>query len=139
MLPQEICKIEHSGTLFPAFLEPKNQFFRQGWSSLKSEKVMKFGTFGRGTGRGNGSNFMSCLSKKKRLYKQMNSKTNNPHPLKYWHQSIGHRIANDRTKRLVSSLLPQTKTLIVSSSPFPGILRTNLMTMEKIDVCHFWD
>ena len=95
MLPQEICKIEHSGTLFPAFLEPNNHFFRQGWSSLKSEKVMKFGTFGRGTGRGNGSNFMSCLSKKKRLYKQMNSKTNNPHPLKYWHQSIGHRIAND--------------------------------------------
>ena len=27
MLPQEIFIIEHSGTLFPAFLEPKNQSF----------------------------------------------------------------------------------------------------------------
>ena len=28
-------KIEHSETLFPAFVEPKNQFPRQGSSSLK--------------------------------------------------------------------------------------------------------
>ena len=27
MLPKEIFIIEHSGTLFPAFLEPKNQSF----------------------------------------------------------------------------------------------------------------
>ena len=32
MLPQEIFKKEHSETLF---LETKNQFPRQGWSSLK--------------------------------------------------------------------------------------------------------
>ena len=33
--PQEIIKIEQSATLFPLFLEPKIQFPRQGWSSLK--------------------------------------------------------------------------------------------------------
>ena len=35
MLPQEIFKKEHSETLFPASLETKYQFPRQGWSSLK--------------------------------------------------------------------------------------------------------
>ena len=31
--------IEHLETLFPAFLETKNQFFRQGWSSLKQSSL----------------------------------------------------------------------------------------------------
>ena len=35
MLPQEIFEKEHSETLFPAFLETKYQFPKQGWSSLK--------------------------------------------------------------------------------------------------------
>ena len=35
MPPQEIFWIEHSEMLFLVFLEPKNQFPRQGWSSLK--------------------------------------------------------------------------------------------------------
>lgn len=35
MFPQEIFKIEHSETLFSAFLEPEIQFPRKGWSSLK--------------------------------------------------------------------------------------------------------
>ena len=35
MVPQEIFKKEHSETLFPAFLENKYQFPRQGQSSLK--------------------------------------------------------------------------------------------------------
>ena len=34
-------KIEHSETLFPAFLETKNQFPRQGWSSLKFSQFKK--------------------------------------------------------------------------------------------------
>ena len=29
--PQDIFEIAHSETLFPAFLEPNNQFPRQGW------------------------------------------------------------------------------------------------------------
>ena len=45
MLPQEIFfKKEHSQTLFPAFLENKYQFPRQGWSSLKfslKSKIVK--------------------------------------------------------------------------------------------------
>ena len=45
MLPQEIfLKKEHSETLFPAFLENKHQFPRQGWSSLKfslKSKIVK--------------------------------------------------------------------------------------------------
>ena len=35
MLPQEIFKIEYSETPFPAFLEPRKQFLRQCWRSLK--------------------------------------------------------------------------------------------------------
>ena len=35
MFPQEIFKKEHRETLYPAFLETKYQFPRQGWSSLK--------------------------------------------------------------------------------------------------------
>ena len=31
MPPQDIFEIAHSETLFPAFLEPNNQFPRQGW------------------------------------------------------------------------------------------------------------
>ena len=42
------------------------------------------------------SKFMSCLSTKKKIKKK---KT-----LKYWHQSTRHRMANDRTKHLASSL-----------------------------------
>ena len=30
-----IAKIQHSETLLPGFLDPKKQFSRQGWSSLK--------------------------------------------------------------------------------------------------------
>ena len=65
MFPQEIFKIEHSETLFPSFLEreypppppgPKNQFPRQGWSSLKfslkSKIFSEIGQFSRGKGRG---------------------------------------------------------------------------------------
>lgn len=35
MFPLEIFKKEHSEMLFPEFLEPKNQFPREGGSSLK--------------------------------------------------------------------------------------------------------
>ena len=35
MLPQEIFKIEYSETPFPVFLEPRKQFLRQCWRSLK--------------------------------------------------------------------------------------------------------
>ena len=35
MLSQEIFKIEYSETPFPAFLEPRKQFPRQCWRSLK--------------------------------------------------------------------------------------------------------
>ena len=35
MLRQEIFQKEHSETLFPACLETKYQFPRQGWSSLR--------------------------------------------------------------------------------------------------------
>ena len=65
--PQEIFKIEHSETLFPAFLETKNQFLRQGWSSLKfSLKSKKFNENGQLIGEGAGGNgnnrIFSCLS-----------------------------------------------------------------------------
>ena len=40
MFPQEIFKIEHSETLFSAFLEPEIQFPRKGWSSLKFWEMM---------------------------------------------------------------------------------------------------
>ena len=33
--PRKFFKIEHSETLFSAFLEPEIQFPRKGWSSLK--------------------------------------------------------------------------------------------------------
>ena len=42
--PGNIFKKEHSQTLFPAFLENKYQFPRQGWSSLKfslKSKIVK--------------------------------------------------------------------------------------------------
>ena len=35
MLPQDIFKIEYSEMPFPAFLEPRKQFPRQCWRSLK--------------------------------------------------------------------------------------------------------
>ena len=41
MLPQEIFKKEHSESLFPAFLEIKYQFPRQGRSSLKFSSKSK--------------------------------------------------------------------------------------------------
>ena len=37
-----ICKTEHSEMLSPAFLEPKNQFPRQRWISLKFPLKLKF-------------------------------------------------------------------------------------------------
>ena len=53
MLPWEIFEKEHSETLFPAFLETKYEFPRQGWSSLKfysKSKILKqmVGDGGRG-------------------------------------------------------------------------------------------
>ena len=42
MLPQKICEKEHSETLFPAFLDTKYQFPRQGWSSLKFSLKAKY-------------------------------------------------------------------------------------------------
>ena len=55
MAPQEIFKIEHSETLFPSFLETKNQFPRQGWSSLKfSLKSKIFNENGQLVGEGGG-------------------------------------------------------------------------------------
>jgi len=42
MLLQEIFKIGHSEMLFPAFLEPKNQFSKEGWSSLKFLEMMSY-------------------------------------------------------------------------------------------------
>ena len=46
--PQDIFKIAHSETLFLAFLEPKNQFPRQGWSLLKfSLKTTVFNEIGQ--------------------------------------------------------------------------------------------
>ena len=38
-------KIEHSETLFVVFLEPKKQFPRQGWSSLKFSSKRKLKTY----------------------------------------------------------------------------------------------
>ena len=55
MSPQGIFKIEHSETLFPAFLETKNQFPRQGWSSLKFFLKSKiFNANGQLVGEGRG-------------------------------------------------------------------------------------
>ena len=53
MLPQETFKKEHSETLFPAFLETKYQFPRQGCNTLKfSFKSIKiFNENGDGGGR----------------------------------------------------------------------------------------
>ena len=84
MLPQEIFKIEYSETPFPAFLEPRKQFPRQCWRSLKfsvkSKLLNENGQLVRGRGRENGNNrifiglslfcyplvsmFTRCLSKK---------------------------------------------------------------------------
>ena len=62
MFPQEIFKIEHSEMLFPAFLETKYQFPRQGWNSLKfSLKSEIFNESGQLVGKGEGRIF-SCLS-----------------------------------------------------------------------------
>ena len=58
MLPQEIFKMEHSETLFLAFLETKYQFPSQGWSSLKfSLKSKIFNENGLLAGEGRGRNF----------------------------------------------------------------------------------
>ena len=59
MLPNEILKIEHSETLFPAFLETKYQFPRQGWDSLKISLKSKliFNKNGQLVGEGGGQNF----------------------------------------------------------------------------------
>ena len=94
MFLQGIFKTEHSETLFPSFLEreyspgPKNQFLRQGWSSLKfSLKSKIFSEIGQLIGErggvGNGSKFMGCLSKKKMIIKK---NLKNPQKLasKYW-------------------------------------------------------
>ena len=55
MLPEEIFRKEHSETLFPAFLETKYQFPRQGWSSLKfSSKSKIFNENGQMVGDGGG-------------------------------------------------------------------------------------
>ena len=60
-------KIEHSETLFPAFLETKNQFPRQGWSSLKfslKSKIFNENALlvGEGGGRDGNNRIFSCLS-----------------------------------------------------------------------------
>ena len=55
MLPQEIFKTDLSETLFPAFLETKYQFPRQGWSSVKfSLKSKIFNENGQMVGDGGG-------------------------------------------------------------------------------------
>ena len=60
MLPQEIFKIEYSETSFPAFLEPRKQFPRQCWRSLKfslkSKLLNENGQLVGGRGRENGNN-----------------------------------------------------------------------------------
>ena len=74
--PHEIFKIEHSETLFPAFLETKKQFPRQGWSSLKlSLKSRIFNENGQLVGEGGGGNGnikICCLSL--RIYFLLNFK-----------------------------------------------------------------
>ena len=62
MLPQEIFIIEHSGTLFQRFWNPRISHSQAG---LEFFQILKINlTFGRGRWRGNGSKFMSGLSKK---------------------------------------------------------------------------
>ena len=64
----QFFKIEYSEMLIPAFPEPKNQFPIQGRSSLKfslrSTILNEIGQLVRKQGGGNGSKFISCLSKK---------------------------------------------------------------------------
>ena len=48
MFPQEIFKKEDSETLFTAFLETKNQFPRQSWSSIFNENRQIVGDGGGG-------------------------------------------------------------------------------------------
>ena len=65
---RKIVEIEHSESLFPAILEPKNQFPWQGWSSLKfslkGKIANEIGQLVGERGGGNGNKFMSCLSNK---------------------------------------------------------------------------
>ena len=60
MPPQEIFKIEYSETPFPEFLEPRKQFPRQCWRSLKfslkSKLLNENGQLVGGRGRENGNN-----------------------------------------------------------------------------------
>ena len=66
-------KIEHSETLFPAFLETKNQFPRQGWSSPKfslkskifNENGQLVGEGGNGNEKENQSNILLDKQRKK--------------------------------------------------------------------------
>ena len=61
MLSQEIFKTEHSETLFPAFLEPKNQ---QGWSSLKFSLSKIFNEIGQLVGEMAVSSWVAEVKKK---------------------------------------------------------------------------
>ena len=76
MLPQEIFKIEHSETLFPAFLETKYQFPRQGWSSLKfSLKSKIFNENGPLVGEGRGQNFQLFIDHCEFTFYRISKKT----------------------------------------------------------------
>ena len=69
MLPQEIFKIEYSETLFPAFLEPRKQFPRQCWGSLKfSLKSKLLNENGQLVGGGGGRIATTEFSFSKDLY-----------------------------------------------------------------------
>ena len=83
MLPQEIFKIEYSETPFPAFLEPRKQFPRQCWRSLKFSLKSKL--------------LNDALVRK--IYNTVVKKNR-----QYWSQSTGRGMANDRTKRPASDL-----------------------------------
>ena len=60
--PGKSLKKEHSEMLFPEFLEPKNQFPREGWSSLKlsleSKILNEIGQLVGEQGGGNGSKLL---------------------------------------------------------------------------------
>ena len=76
MLPWEIFKIEHSQTLFPAFLKTKYQFPRQGWSSLKfSLKSKIFNENGQLVGDRAGQNFQLFINHCKFIFYRISKKT----------------------------------------------------------------
>ena len=66
MLPQEIFKIEYSETPFPAFLEPRKQFPRRCWRSLKFCKLLNEN--GQLVGGGGGRMATTECSFSKELY-----------------------------------------------------------------------